>query len=161
MVIYEIQCTHGHRFEGWFKDAKSFDAQLNRGMVQCVVCGSAHVARVPSGCHVGTEKVITSKSVPVSEQSHSAAGQNTTSPATPKDQEVMDPVVFIKTLNKIVTEKFKDVGDKFADKAIKMHRHEIPAESIRGTANKEQIERLEEEGVKFVSIPKLPESLEN
>lgn len=183
MVIFELECAHKHRFEGWFRDAKSFESQSKRGMVECPVCGVSHVMRVPSGCHVGagnsnihsssstketststesvasstkeiiasTEKTTENQLTPVSQKPSQAAAQ----------QVQADPIIFLKALHHYVKANSKNVGEKFADTAIKMHRNEIPAESISGTASKEQIERLDEEGVTYVPIPKLPESVEN
>ena len=48
MIIFELACGHGHRFEGWFASADDFAHQSNTRMVRCPVCDDAGVARVPS-----------------------------------------------------------------------------------------------------------------
>ena len=48
MIIYELNCGEGHRFEGWFASADDFARQSAAGLVTCPVCGGADVAIVPS-----------------------------------------------------------------------------------------------------------------
>ncbi|MBY4685445.1 DUF1178 family protein, partial [Burkholderia contaminans] len=49
MKVLDLQCPHGHRFEGWFASADEFEAQLSRKLVECPVCGTTEVNRLPSG----------------------------------------------------------------------------------------------------------------
>ena len=54
MIIYELTCSEGHRFEGWFASAEDFARQSDSELVRCPVCDDAEVARVPSArVHVG------------------------------------------------------------------------------------------------------------
>ena len=48
MIIFDLTCTHGHRFEGWFASADDFERQAKAVMVRCPVCDDASVVRVPS-----------------------------------------------------------------------------------------------------------------
>ena len=48
MIIFELGCAHGHRFEGWFASGEEFSRQQERGLVNCPVCDDAHVERLPS-----------------------------------------------------------------------------------------------------------------
>lgn len=48
MKVLDLQCPHGHRFEGWFASADEFEAQLSRKLVECPVCGTTEVNRLPS-----------------------------------------------------------------------------------------------------------------
>lgn len=159
MVIFELECAFKHRFEGWFKDAKSFGLQLKHGLVECPICGVQRVVRVPSGCHMGLAGATSGSST--NETNTEEKKLNSGKTATPVNTAHVDPVIFLKALHHYVKTNCKNVGEKFADTAIKMHRNEIPAESISGTANKEQIQRLDEEGVSYVPVPRLPESVKN
>ena len=58
MIIFDLTCTHGHRFEGWFASADDFERQAKAVMVRCPVCDDASVVRVPSAkVHVGRATV--------------------------------------------------------------------------------------------------------
>lgn len=162
MVIFELECARKHRFEGWFKDAKSFETQSKHGLVECPVCCAKRVMRVPSGCHMGaTEKLVNTHRTDTDKAKTSTDMTPKQKIDAPAKTAQVDPIIFLKALHHYVKTNSKDVGEKFADTAIKMHRNEIPAESISGTANADQIQRLDEEGVSYVPVPKLPESVKN
>jgi len=151
MVIYALKCHFGHGFEGWFKDSKAFEEQKKSGLVQCAVCGTDCVDIVPSGCHVGGKNKAVIKKV-------SSKPVETEKKFLSKES---DPIVLLKSVHKFIKDNFKDVGKKFADKAIKIQNGEATAESIYGTANQHDRERLDEEGISYLPLPKLPESVEN
>ena len=48
MIVFDLLCEAGHRFEGWFGSADDFGAQKARGILACPGCGSRAVERVPS-----------------------------------------------------------------------------------------------------------------
>ena len=48
MIIFELACGQGHRFEGWFASADDFARQSDDEMVHCPVCDDGGVIRVPS-----------------------------------------------------------------------------------------------------------------
>src|SRR5260370_911076 len=48
MKVLDLQCPHGHRFEGWFASADDFESQQSRKLVECPICGANEVSRLPS-----------------------------------------------------------------------------------------------------------------
>jgi hypothetical protein len=48
MIVFNLQCDFGHRFEGWFASHASFEDQLRRGLVECPVCESRHIEKLLS-----------------------------------------------------------------------------------------------------------------
>ncbi|HWM44807.1 MAG TPA: DUF1178 family protein, partial [Burkholderiales bacterium] len=48
MIVFDLLCGAGHRFEGWFGSAKDFASQGERNLLSCPTCGSAQISRVPS-----------------------------------------------------------------------------------------------------------------
>ncbi|NBC88868.1 MAG: DUF1178 family protein, partial [Alphaproteobacteria bacterium] len=40
MIVFDLHCDAGHRFEGWFGSSSDFDSQRNRGLIACPECGS-------------------------------------------------------------------------------------------------------------------------
>lgn len=152
MVIYDLKCALGHRFEGWFPNMEAFEGQLKEGLVECSVCGVDRVEQIPSGGHIAKSSLKVQKLSQKTALSPSSSDEIAAN---------VDPVVLMKAVQKYVRDNFKDVGDQFADKARQIHRGEVPSEPIYGTAKEEQLETLEEEDVAFSRIPKLPEEFEN
>ncbi|MBF0104647.1 MAG: DUF1178 family protein [Deltaproteobacteria bacterium] len=159
MIIYELQCSAGHKFEGWFKDLKAYNDQLKKKLIQCTFCGTDQVTRIPCGCHVGSAATTT----PVKVQQSPAPVSPQTEKVLPKPdiKDTVDYVTLLKSLHKVVRDNYENVGDKFTDMAIQIHKGEEEPKNIYGTADKKQSERLDEEGVPYLPLPRLPESLDN
>jgi hypothetical protein len=141
MIIFELACGRGHRFEGWFSSSEDFARQSDSQMVRCPVCDDAGVVRVPSAkVHVGAE----------SSPSH-AAGASTAAP--PTQQAITGfPAELIAKLREIVRNT-ENVGPRFPEEARKIHYDEAPARAIRGQASKEESEALAEEGIDVSTLP--------
>jgi hypothetical protein len=48
MKVLNLQCGHGHGFEGWFGSEDDFQDQLGRGLVECPMCGDAQSPSCPA-----------------------------------------------------------------------------------------------------------------
>src|SRR5947207_12152188 len=48
MKVLNLQCSHQHGFEGWFGSEDDFQGQLERGLVECPICGDTAIAKLPS-----------------------------------------------------------------------------------------------------------------
>ena len=48
MIVFDIECEKGHRFEGWFDDLQDLESQIAGGRVCCPVCESTDVRQIPS-----------------------------------------------------------------------------------------------------------------
>jgi hypothetical protein len=48
MIVYDLICTHQHRFEGWFASADDFARQSEGTLVRCPICDDAVIERRPS-----------------------------------------------------------------------------------------------------------------
>jgi len=132
VIIYDIKCRKNHRFEGWFKDRKAFEEQNRRNLVICPVCGDAGAEVVPSSVAVmGREMKLSKK----------------------KHTRELSPLGAIQQFNDYLEKNFDDVGHKFAEVAIKIHRGEEEARNIKGTTTHQEEETLREEGVQFFKVP--------
>jgi hypothetical protein len=38
MIHYQVRCSQGHEFDGWFKDSAAFDKQVSLGFLECPTC---------------------------------------------------------------------------------------------------------------------------
>ncbi|MEP7183462.1 MAG: DUF1178 family protein [Betaproteobacteria bacterium] len=138
MIIFELRCAHGHRFEGWFASGAEFDRQAAAELVRCPVCDDATVARVPSAkvrARGGATRAVVPKK------------------ATETDDAIAGlPPALVKKLRDAVR-KAENVGQRFPEEARKIHYDEAPARAIRGQASSEEAEALQEEGIDFTSLP--------
>ncbi|MBX7148883.1 DUF1178 family protein [bacterium] len=155
MVIYDLQCLFGHRFEGWFPNADAFDKQRAEGLVACSECGSLDIKKVVSGGHIAKhagaskKRVVKHADALVSAPSHDSMNVN------------FDPVTVVKAMTQYIKNNCKNVSDKFAETAIKMHKGEAPHEAIYGSATEDDYQKMEDEGVPYAVVPKLGEEFEN
>jgi hypothetical protein len=137
MIVFDLTCAHGHRFEGWFASADDFDRQAKSVLVRCPVCDDANVVRVPSArVHVGSATVDTPRSTEEAPEEAVAGG----------------PDELIRKLREIVRST-ENVGRRFPEEARKIHYEEVPARPIRGQASKDEADALREEGIDFASLP--------
>lgn len=143
MIIFELSCTNGHRFEGWFASGEEFMRQQQRSLVTCPVCDDAHIERLPSA-RVSVAKGPARDSAPPAEPVDER--DNTASVA------VRLPAEAIAKLREIVRST-ENVGPRFPEEARKIHYQETPPRAIRGQASRDEAQALTEEGIEFASLP--------
>ncbi|MCG6534467.1 MAG: DUF1178 family protein [Syntrophales bacterium LBB04] len=131
MIIYDLKCDNDHKFEGWFHDRKAFEEQKRCKLINCPICGSVDTEVAPSSLTVmgGDSK-----------------------PERMRDKEI-SPLKALQLLNEYIDNNFDDVGDRFAEVAIRIHYGEEEERNIKGTTTKNEEETLREEGVRFIKIP--------
>lgn len=132
MIAYDLQCTKGHSFEGWFEDRKAYLDQKKKGLITCPVCNITSVDIVPS-------------TFAIKSGSSSGAGDQ----AVQRDQ--LDKIG--KEAIEFVEKNFDDVGADFAKEALKIHYGATEPRNIRGVSTKEEEKTLEDEGIDFIKIP--------
>ncbi len=132
MIIYDIKCENGHKFEGWFKDRQAWIEQNTKRLICCPVCNSSIVEIAPS-------------SIAIMGKDTKTADKNNT-----KDR---FPGKILQELQHYIAENFDDVGDKFAEVALKIHYGDEEKRNIKGTTTPQEEVNLKEEGVSFIKIP--------
>ncbi len=142
MIVFELACAQGHRFEGWFASSDEFARQADARLVRCPICDDADVARLPSA-KVSTKAPHTkkAKNAPVPQ-----------SPPESHDTIAGFPAELVAKLREVVRNT-ENVGRRFPEEARKIHYEEVPARPIRGQASKEESAALEEEGIEFSPLP--------
>jgi hypothetical protein len=143
MIIFELVCRQGHRFEGWFASKEDFARQSDEQMVRCPVCDDAKVAIVPSA------KVQVGKPA--------AAPVPATAPAASTDTAGGDammglPPELVRKLREVI-KATEDVGRRFPDEARRIHYDEAPARAIRGQATPDEAAALQDEGIDVATLP--------
>ncbi|HOE23525.1 MAG TPA: DUF1178 family protein [Smithellaceae bacterium] len=133
MIIYDIKCENGHTFEGWFKDRQAWIEQNAGRLVCCPVCNSSSVEIAPSSL-----TIMGKDSKP------------------PRNKDVSRGQV-LQSLHRYLENNFEDVGNKFAEVALKIHAGDEERRNIKGTTTPREETVLKEEGVSFIkiSLPKM------
>jgi hypothetical protein len=139
MIVFNLMCEQQHRFEGWFDSGDDFSAQRHAGQIECPMCASKLVRKVPAGSYVRT-----------------VAGEK-----PPADNQTQFEALRRKVIEYIYSQT-EDVGAGFAETARKIHYQEAEARGIRGKATSQQVEALAEEGIEVFALPpqfRLPDKL--
>ena len=130
MIAYDLQCSSGHTFEGWFEDRHSYEDQKKRGLVSCPICNDTCVSKIPSTFAIKPSQ----------------------SPINFSDKQVELEKIGSKIVD-FVEKNFDNVGCDFAKEALKIHYGASEPRNIRGVSTKEEEKTLEEEGIEFYKIP--------
>ena len=139
MIVFNLGCENNHRFEGWFASSEDFERQSGDKLVTCPLCGNANVSRLPHAPYIGTgakERPAPKQATVQPQQQYANVGK-----------EILARVI------EQVLETTEDVGPAFPEEARKIHYQEIPERRIRGTASREEVEALKDEGIEVVALP--------
>lgn len=128
MIAYDLQCSRGHVFEGWFDDEAAFLSQQRQGLITCPVCNDLSIARIPSTFAI-----------------RSTGGGGGPAAA--------DPERLVRHVATFIRDHFEDVGSDFAKEALKIHYGVGTPRNIRGSSTPQEEETLRQEGVAFLKIP--------
>jgi len=142
MKVLNLQCGHAHVFEGWFGSEEDFQGQLERGLVECPLCGDTGVKKLPSA-----PRLNLGASEPA---------------AAPRQEVVAAPnaqlqAAWLQLVQKVMANT-EDVGERFAEEARKIHYGESEERGIRGQASREETQALLEEGISVLPLP-MPKGL--
>lgn len=144
MIVFDLLCGAGHRFEGWFNSADDFASQRDRKLLTCPTCGSGDVKRIPSATRANLGAA----------EPRPAAKAN---PAQAPEMEGKDPfaiaqMLYSRMLDELFT-KTEDVGRDFSKEARRIFYKEAPPRAIRGQATNEEHQELLEEGIPVARLP--------
>jgi len=144
MIVFDLLCVSGHRFEGWFSSAGDFASQKKRRLLECPTCGSVEVKRVPSATRANLG------AAPAPQKP--AKAPEMTPDMKGKDPFAIAQMLYSKMLDELLT-KSEDVGKKFPDEARKIFYDQAPARPIRGQATDEEHDELLDEGIPVARFP--------
>jgi len=141
MKVLNLQCAHGHGFEGWFASQDAFDAQLADGLVECPLCGDTAITKL-----LAAPRLNLGNARPPAE----------IAPASPPAADTRE-ARWLRAVREVIAQT-EDVGERFVDEARKMHYGEAEERGIRGQATPEQARSLADEGIPVFTLP-LPAAL--
>jgi hypothetical protein len=136
MKVFNLRCDQDHAFEGWFASGHEFDRQSASGLVECPVCLSHDVHKLPSAprLNLGNAQAPAAKE-PV---------------AMPNDDAMRAAAL---QLARAIVANSEDVGERFPEEARRIHYDEAPKRSIRGVASKDEAAELADEGIEVMPLP--------
>ncbi len=153
MKVLDLQCPASHVFEGWFASEDDFQGQLQRGLVECPVCGDTHITKKLSAprLNLGAAQPAVATPAPAAN-----AGKRdvTNMPGSP---EAALQAAWMQAVRHVMANT-EDVGERFAEEARKIHYGETEERGIRGQASREETEALLEEGIGVMPLP-MPKGL--
>jgi len=135
MIVYSLQCTAGHQFDGWFRDSATFDAQTAGHEVSCPVCGSVEVSKALMAPAVRSSKKR--EAVQATEVAEAQAAV----------------LQALKAVRREVETNCDYVGTQFAEEARRIHYGEADKRGIYGEASADQAAELADEGIEIGQIP--------
>ena len=159
MKVLNLLCAHQHSFEGWFASEDDFQLQLSRELVECPMCESKSIEKMPSAprLNFGAQQPRAAAS-----DSDGGSGSSCEGLASPSTAVALTPTLpesvttgqadFLKALRHLVANT-EDVGRRFADEARGMHYGDIEKRSIRGQASPREAVELMEEGIEVMPLP--------
>ena len=140
MIVYDLKCGTGHRFEGWFSSPGDFLSQKERQILNCPTCADAQIERMPSATRINVG-AAEKPAAPVESEN--------------KDAFAIAQMLYSKMLDELLT-KSEDVGKRFPEEARRIYYQETPARAIRGQATQAEHDELVEEGVPVARLPVPP-----
>lgn len=148
MIVFDLRCASaGHVFEAWFGSSEDYEAQKQRGLVACPLCGDPDVAKAPMA-----------PAVPKKGGTAAPADMLSAPPAAVKEM-----LGKIATLQREMLKTSEWVGDRFATEARAMHVGDTESRQIHGQTTPDQAASLAEDGVPVAPLlfPVAPPGEEN
>jgi hypothetical protein len=135
MIKYKLICKNCERtFDSWFSNSKEYDKLKKKKFLNCNVCNSLNI-----------EKTLMSPSI---------FRANNNVEIENSSQKYKEIKKTISKYQKFIKKNFNYVGENFAYEARSIHyKSKKSSKGIYGTATKEDLKELKEEGIEAEMIP--------
>ncbi|MBB1627836.1 DUF1178 family protein [Achromobacter sp. UMC71] len=141
LKVFDLQCEHGHIFEGWFGSHEDYDAQQARGLVSCPVCASASITKRLSAPRLNVAHL------------HAPATQPAPSASASEAEKMAAMQAVVMRQVRALLRNTENVGPRFAEEARRIHEGDADERPIRGTATPAERESLAEDGIDVMAVP--------
>ena len=163
MIAFDLNCSNGHQFEGWFSSSADFDRQISTGIVSCPLCADIQIRKalsVPNVPRKGNQQAINLPAL---------ATQLPDVPANPIVAAEPPPPALVELMHKLAraqTEMLDNsqwVGGNFAETARAIHYGEEPGRLIHGETSTDEAKALVDEGISVAPLlfPVIPPTAKN
>ena len=135
MIKYKLACKNCDlTFDSWFASSREYEKLKNKHLLNCYNCNSNKVEKT-----LMAPKYINKSNLKIKERNNS------------KFKKINKK---IQEYQKFIKNNFDYVGKKFAYEARLIHYNDKKkSKGIYGTASKDEIKELKEEGIKTETIP--------
>lgn len=147
MIVFDLACDAGHRFEGWFGSSDDFARQQAKGMVGCPQCGSVVVAKAPMAPAVPRKGNRAPAEVPAAGAPAAGAPSSPPVPPPPMPPEMVEALHKLAQAQAQALKSSTWVGGQFAEQSRAMHYGEQDQAPIHGEVSPQEAKELLEEGV--------------
>lgn len=159
MISFDLSCHNNHVFEIWFRSSADYDAQVDRGLVACPICGDTSIAKAAMAPNVAGKGNRAVPAEPIARPMTNAP------PAMPREMAEMLGRIAQAQADALPGSRW--VGRRFAEEARAAHDAsedgEAPAPAIHGQATVAEAEALAEDGIAIMPllVPFTPPELLN
>jgi hypothetical protein len=164
MIVFDLICSDGHRFESWFRNSAAYDDQAQHKAIVCPVCGDTAVGKAPMRPFVARRgarraEALEGGSAPAASPSSTpsasappgeAAPEAVPAPTQPAPMGAED---VLRALRQLVETTCDDVGREFPEQARRIHYGETTPRAIYGEASADEANALREEGIAVQPLP--------
>ncbi len=152
MKVFDLHCPLDHVFEGWFGSEADFRNQMEKGLVQCPMCGSQQLRKGLSAprLNFGAQAPASASKAAAAKEAAAPAPAPVASAEDRRKQQALQAAWL--QASREIAQKTEDVGERFADEALRMHKGEEPQRPIRGQATARQTMELLQEGVPVMPL---------
>jgi len=139
MIVYDLSCASGHRFEGWFGSSADYALQRERGLVACPQCGSVAIDKAPMA-----------PAVPMKGNRRAESKRPVAGGALP-----LEAAAMLRKLAEAQAEALKSstwVGEAFAEQSRAIYYGEREGAAIHGQASPDEAKALLDEGITVMPL---------
>ena len=135
MIKYKLFCNDCDlKFDSWFASSNEYERLKNKKLLNCHKCNSSQIEKTIMAPQLINSKSKTEKKIDLE-----------------KHNKVKKTII---SYQKFIKENFKYVGDNFAYEARSIHYEgKKKSKGIYGSASKEDLKELKEEGIDAQMIP--------
>ena len=153
MIVFDLQCSAGHRFEAWFASSGAYASQREAGLIVCPHCGTSEVSKAPMAPAVSPKGNSRALAVPGAAEASTQAPASAPLANRPVPAEVREALARLAEAQARALKGSTWVGEDFGAQARAMHYGEQDEAPIHGQASLAEARALVEEGVPIAPLP--------
>jgi len=150
MIVFDLSCDSGHRFEGWFGSSRDFADQQESGLIACPQCGSPSVEKAPMAPAVPRKGASEQRARLAPAEGASTEPAVTRGPMPPA---LAAAFAQLAEAQRQALRNSRWVGKGFAETTRAIHYGERAEETVHGQASADEARSLIEEGIPIAALP--------
>jgi hypothetical protein len=152
MIVFDLTCAIGHRFESWFQSGAAYDAQRAEGTVACPYCGDREIGKAPMA-----PRIARGTTASAAGEGDGGSSGSVAPPAAGVSAGAPAPLFeMLRRIRRHIEHNCEYVGPTFPEQARRIYYGESAPRDIYGEASADEAAALEEEGIEAQRIPWLP-----